>query len=92
MTSTAPIPPITGTVAVPIEQAFGVFTGSVDVWWPREFHIGRAEVAEVLFTWHVTGSWQFDPEHASEINDAIPGGGGWTLLLAGYPAVVAARS
>ena len=35
MTSAAPIPPITGTVtlAVPVERAFEVFTGSVNVWW-----------------------------------------------------------
>jgi len=156
MTSTAPIPPITGsvTVAAPIDRAFEVFTGSVDVWWPHEFHIGAAQVAEVvlepreggrwyergvdgtecdwgrvlvwhpphrlLLTWQINGSWQFDPDpaHASEIdvrftadghertvvdvehrhfekldgggtiNDAIRGGGGWTLLLAGYAATV----
>ena len=47
---TAPIPPITGTVtlAVPVERAFEVFTGSVNVWWPHQFHIGQADVSEVV--------------------------------------------
>ena len=50
MTTTAPIPPITGTVTigVPIDTAFEVFTGSLDSWWPHEYHIGRADVAEVV--------------------------------------------
>lgn len=106
MTSPAPIPPITGsvTVEVPIDQAFVVFSGSIDSWWPHQFHIGQADVAAVvleprvggrwyergvdgsecdwgrvlvwepphrlLFTWQITGSWQFDPDpaHASEID------------------------
>jgi uncharacterized protein YndB with AHSA1/START domain len=106
MTSSAPIPPITGTVTigVPIDTAFEVFTGSIDSWWPHEYHIGRVDVAEVVlqpgvggrwfergvdgsecdwgrvlvweppdrvvFTWQISGSWQFDPdpEHASEID------------------------
>ncbi|MBN9101186.1 MAG: SRPBCC family protein [Pseudonocardia sp.] len=157
MTTSAPIPPITGTVtvAVPIDQAFRVFTGSIDSWWPHQFHIGAADVAEVIlepgvggrwfergvdgsecdwgrvllweppdrltFTWQINGTWQFDPdpEHASEIdvrftangphdttvtvehhhferldgggtiNDAIQGGGGWTLLLDSFAKTVA---
>jgi uncharacterized protein YndB with AHSA1/START domain len=59
MTTTAPIPPITGTttVAVPIGEAFQVFTASIDSWWPHEFHIGRAEVAEVVLEAHENGRW-----------------------------------
>jgi uncharacterized protein YndB with AHSA1/START domain len=159
MTTTAPIPPITGiaTIAVPIERAFEVFAGSINSWWPHVYHIGQAEVAEVIlepreggrwyergvddtecdwgrvlvwdppsrlvFTWQINGSWQFDPDpaHASEIevlftsggphettvevehrhfdrlvggqtiNDAIRGGGGWDLLLAGLAKAVEAR-
>ena len=159
MTTSAPIPPITGTVivGVPVEQAFDVFTGSFDAWWPHQYHIGQADVAEVIleageggrwyergvdgsecdwgrvliwqppdrlvFTWQISGSWQFDPDpdHASEIevrfnadgpeqttvavehrhferldggqavNDAIRGGGGWTLLLEGYAKTVTNR-
>ena len=160
MTTTAPIPPITGTVTVdvPLDEAFALFTGSIDSWWPHEYHIGRAEVAEVVleqgvggrwfergvdgsecdwgrvlvweppdrvvFTWQINGSWQFDPDPrcASEIEarftadgpartvvtvehrhferlaggravrDAIDGGGGWALLLAGFAATRDGRS
>lgn len=166
MTDVAPIPPITGTVslavprrAVPVERAFEVFTRSINAWWPHQFHIGAAEVDEVvleprvggrwyergpdgtdgsewdwgrvlapepprrlLFTWQINGSWQFDPDpdHAGEIealfgpdgdgtvvegehrlferlvggqaiDDAVNGGGGWALLLDGYPKAVAAQ-
>jgi uncharacterized protein YndB with AHSA1/START domain len=56
---TTPIPPITGTttVAVPVEQAFRVFTGSIDAWWPHEFHIGAADVAEVVLEPREGGRW-----------------------------------
>jgi uncharacterized protein YndB with AHSA1/START domain len=59
MNSAAPIPPITGTVklAVPVERAFEVFTGSVDEWWPHEYHIGEAELAEVVLQPEVGGRW-----------------------------------
>lgn len=58
-TPSAPIPPITGivTVAVPVEQAFRVFTGSIDSWWPHQFHIGQAEVAEVILEPYENGRW-----------------------------------
>lgn len=72
---TAPIPPISGTatVAVPIDDAFRVFTGSIDAWWPHQFHIGRAEVAEVVLEPRAGGCWYErgvdpDPAHASEID------------------------
>lgn len=160
MTTTAPIPPITGsvTLGVPVERAFAAFTGSIDAWWPHEYHIGQAEVAEVIlephdggrwyergvdgtecdwgrvlawepprrlvFTWQINGAWQFDADaaHASEIearfrsdgpeqttvevehrhldrldggqaiSDAINGGGGWALLLAGLATTVGTRT
>jgi uncharacterized protein YndB with AHSA1/START domain len=59
MTSTAPIPPITGTVTVglPIDKAFEVFTASMTTWWPHEFHIGRVDVAEVVLEPGVGGRW-----------------------------------
>lgn len=59
MTTTAPIPPITGTatVAVPIDDAFRVFTGSINSWWPHQFHIGGAEVEEVVLEPHENGRW-----------------------------------
>jgi uncharacterized protein YndB with AHSA1/START domain len=59
MTTAAPIPPITGTVTVevPIDQAFRVFTSSINSWWPHEYHIGQAEVAEVILEPHEDGRW-----------------------------------
>jgi len=59
MTDVAPIPPITGSVslAVPVERAFAVFTGSIDSWWPHQFHIGAADVAEVVLEPRVGGRW-----------------------------------
>lgn len=59
MTTTAPIPPITGTatVAVPVDEAFRLFTGSINSWWPHQFHIGQAEVAEIVLEPHEDGRW-----------------------------------
>jgi len=59
MTTSAPIPPITGTVtvAVPIETAFGVFTGSINSWWPHQFHIGHSDVDQVVLEPDEGGRW-----------------------------------
>ena len=59
MNDTAAIPAITGTVtlAVPVERASEVFTGSVNSWWPHQYHIGQAEVAEVVLEPGVGGRW-----------------------------------
>src|SRR4030081_2912770 len=57
MSDTSTIPAISGTtpVGVPIEKAFRVFTGSFNTWWPREFHIGRGEMAEAILEPHEGG-------------------------------------
>jgi uncharacterized protein YndB with AHSA1/START domain len=59
MSDTSTIPAISGTttVGVPIEKAFRVFTGSFNTWWPREFHIGRVEMAEAILEPHEGGRW-----------------------------------
>jgi uncharacterized protein YndB with AHSA1/START domain len=59
MTDQAPIPPITGTttVAVPIAQAFAVFTDSITAWWPHQYHIGQVDIAEVVLEHRVGGRW-----------------------------------
>jgi len=59
MTATEPIPPIAGTVTVgvPMEQAFGLFTGEFTAWWPHQYHIGQADVAEVILEPHEGGRW-----------------------------------
>jgi len=58
-TGVAPLPPITGTVtvALPIEEAFALFTGSFDRWWPRAFHIGGADVDAIVLEPFVGGRW-----------------------------------
>jgi uncharacterized protein YndB with AHSA1/START domain len=58
--STAPtIPPITGnvTVGVPIEKTFRIFTDSFNSWWPHQYHIGRADMAEVILEPREGGRW-----------------------------------
>jgi uncharacterized protein YndB with AHSA1/START domain len=59
MTTTAPIPPITATatVGLPVDQAFRVFTDDFTGWWPYQYHIGEAEVAEILLEPRVGGRW-----------------------------------
>jgi uncharacterized protein YndB with AHSA1/START domain len=58
--STAPsVPPILGTITlgVPAERAFAVFTGSFGTWWPREYHIGQAEMADAVLEPREGGRW-----------------------------------
>ncbi|AEA26505.1 Activator of Hsp90 ATPase 1 family protein [Pseudonocardia dioxanivorans CB1190] len=59
MNDVAPLPPITGSVslAVPVEHAFAVFTGDINTWWPHQFHIGAADIAEVILEPRVGGRW-----------------------------------
>jgi len=59
MSTAAPIPPINGkvVVAAPIETAFRVFTGSFTTWWPPAYHIGQADLAEVILEPHEGGRW-----------------------------------
>jgi len=58
--STAPtIPAINGkvTVGVPVDQAFRVFTDSFNTWWPPEYHIGQADIAEAILQPREGGRW-----------------------------------
>ena len=59
MSETSTIPALHGTitVGVPIERAFRVFTNSFDTWWPREYHIGKAEMAEAILEPREGGRW-----------------------------------
>jgi len=59
MSETSTIPALNGrtTVGVPIEKAFRVFTNSFNTWWPREFHIGQAEMAEAILEPRDGGRW-----------------------------------
>jgi len=43
------------TVAVPIDRAFHVFTSGFDAWWPREHHIGAADMSEAVLETRLDG-------------------------------------
>jgi uncharacterized protein YndB with AHSA1/START domain len=51
--------PIQGTVTVgvPVEHAFRVFTDSFNTWWPAQYHIGQADMAEAILEPHEGGRW-----------------------------------
>ena len=59
MSNASTVPDISGkiTVSVPVEQAFQVFTSSFGTWWPREYHIGQAEMAEAILEPGEGGRW-----------------------------------
>ncbi|HEY4024072.1 MAG TPA: SRPBCC family protein [Pseudonocardiaceae bacterium] len=47
----------TVTVAASQERAFEVFTSGQGTWWPREHHIGSAEIATATVEPKVGGRW-----------------------------------
>ena len=59
MSTPSTIPAIRGTVtvAVPVEQAFRVFTDSFDSWWPPQYHIGGADMARAVLEPREGGRW-----------------------------------
>jgi uncharacterized protein YndB with AHSA1/START domain len=78
--STAPtIPAINGkvSVGVPVDQAFRVFTDSFNTWWPPEYHIGQADIAEAILEPREGGRWYERGVDGSECN--------WGRVLAWEP-------
>jgi uncharacterized protein YndB with AHSA1/START domain len=45
------------TVDAPPERAFRVFTDKFDLWWPREHHIGKAELKKAVIEPRAGGRW-----------------------------------
>lgn len=44
-------------VEAPPERAFRVFTQKFNLWWPRDHHIGKAELDEAVIEPHAGGRW-----------------------------------
>jgi uncharacterized protein YndB with AHSA1/START domain len=59
MSTAPPIPTLHGraTVGLPVEQAFRLFTDSFGTWWPAEYHIGRADMADAILEPRPGGRW-----------------------------------
>jgi uncharacterized protein YndB with AHSA1/START domain len=59
MNNQAMVPPLSGTVTVgvPVERAFSVFTASFNTWWPAQYHIGTADIAEAILEPKEGGRW-----------------------------------
>ena len=45
------------TVAASQQRAFEVFTAQLGRWWPKEFHIGAADLADFIVEPKVGGRW-----------------------------------
>lgn len=67
MTSIAPIRKQI-VVEVPQERAFRVFTENFDAWWPKDHHIGKAELKEAVLEPRANGRWYEKGVDGSECN------------------------
>ena len=56
------------TVDASQEAAFATFTSGHDLWWPREFHIGGAEMQEAVMEGREGGRWYERDVDGSECN------------------------
>ena len=45
------------TVAAPQDQAFEVFTAQFGSWWPKEYSIGEADMADFVLEPKAGGRW-----------------------------------
>ncbi|GAB4055055.1 SRPBCC family protein [Catellatospora paridis] len=59
MTTAPPVPPLHAkvTVALPATRAFDFFTTSFSTWWPTDYHIGQADLAEAVVEPREGGRW-----------------------------------
>jgi uncharacterized protein YndB with AHSA1/START domain len=76
---TSPVPPIRKeiTVAASQERAFRVFTSNIEAWWPRDHHIGKAELKHAVLEPKLGGRWYEVGVDGSEC--------GWGKVLAWDP-------
>jgi uncharacterized protein YndB with AHSA1/START domain len=56
---TEPLDPVRATITVPTsqERAFDVFTAQFGKWWPREYSIGQADMADFIIEPVAGGRW-----------------------------------
>ena len=64
-------------VSAPQAHAFDVFAARFDAWWPRDHHIGKAEIAEAIIEPRLGGRWYERGEDGSECE--------WGRVLAWEP-------
>jgi uncharacterized protein YndB with AHSA1/START domain len=59
MTTPPALPPLNArvTVGMSAERAFDLFTRSFNSWWPAQYHIGEADLAEAVIEPHPGGRW-----------------------------------
>ena len=59
MTTPPSVPSLHGkaTVAMPIEKAFAFFTDSFGAWWPPDYQIGQADMADAIIEPREGGRW-----------------------------------
>lgn len=79
MTTTPTVPALhaTATVSLPPAQAFEFFTGSMNRWWPSEYHIGGADMVDTVLEPWVGGRWYERGADGSECD--------WGRVLAWEP-------
>ncbi|MFO0751213.1 MAG: SRPBCC family protein [Myxococcota bacterium] len=56
------------TVSASQERCFRIFTAGIDRWWPREHHIGKSPLKELIIEPHVGGRWYSVCEDGSEVD------------------------
>lgn len=65
------------SVAAPQERAFRVFTTNIEAWWPKDHHIGKADLKHAVLEPKVGGRWYEIGVDGSECN--------WGKVLAWEP-------
>ena len=79
MSAAPAVPTLHGsaTVAMSVENAFAFFTDSFGRWWPADYHIGQAEMADAVLEPREGGRWYERGTDGSECD--------WGRVLAWEP-------
>jgi uncharacterized protein YndB with AHSA1/START domain len=59
MSNAPTIPALRASITIdgPADRVYRVFTGSLNEWWPPEYHIGQADMAEAILESRTGGRW-----------------------------------